>query len=243
MQKLEVDAHTHTIASAHAYSTLQEMAAAGREKGLKLMAITDHAPSLSDSSPLLHFMNYGVLPEKFGDMEMLYGVELNIMDNKGTVDMPEEILKRQDICIASYHTECTPAGTIEENTSAYLGAMENPYVNIIGHPEDGNIPVDFEQLVKKAKEERVMLEVNNSSLRPGSYRIHTHENMLVMLGLCKQMGVYVSIGTDAHFSGAVGVFDRALAVLNEAEFPEELIANTDAKKFKRLLEIRRQMRS
>ncbi|MCD7819437.1 MAG: phosphatase [Lachnospiraceae bacterium] len=239
MLKLLVDSHTHTIASAHAYSTVEELAHAAERRGLQLLAITDHAPYLADSSHELHFMNYNVLPERFDSVEMLYGVELNIMDSAGTVDLKPEILKQQDICIASYHTACTPAGTIEENTNAYLGAMQNPYVNIIGHPEDGNVPVDFEQLVEMAKKTHVMLEVNNSSLRPASYRINTHENILTMLRLCKQMEVSVSVGTDAHFSGAVGVFDLALQVLSEVDFPERLIANTNVEKFKRLLYARR----
>ena len=122
----ELDTHTHTIASAHAYSTVQEMAQAAAQKGLKLLAITDHAPALSDSSPALHFMNYHVLPKELYGVQMLYGVELNIMGSDGRVDLEEDILKRQNLCIASYHTMCTPAGSREENTNAYLKVMENP---------------------------------------------------------------------------------------------------------------------
>ena len=240
--QFELDTHTHTIASAHAYSTIQEMAQAAAGKGLKLLAITDPAPSLPDSSPKLHFMGYHVLPKELYGVQMMYGVELNIMDSNGTVDLEEDILKRQDLCIASYHTMCTPAGTKEENTNAYLRVMENPYVNIIGHPEDGYIPVDFEALVEQAKKQHVLLEVNNSSLKAAFYRLNTHENMLTMLGLCRKLEVPVSIGSDAHFSGAVGAFPEAEKVLREADMPEWLIANTDVKKFRRFLEIRKEMR-
>ncbi len=240
--QFELDTHTHTIASAHAYSTIQEMAQAAAGKGLKLLAITDHAPSLPDSSPKLHFMGYHVLPKELYGVQMMYGVELNIMDSNGTVDLEEDILKRQDLCIASYHTMCTPAGTKEENTNAYLRVMENPYVNIIGHPEDGYIPVDFEALVEQAKKQHILLEVNNSSLKAAFYRLNTHENMLTMLGLCRKLEVPVSIGSDAHFSGAVGAFPEAEKVLREADMPERLIANTDVKKFCRFLEIRKEMR-
>ena len=146
-----LDTHTHTIASAHAYSTVAEMAKAAGDRGLGLLAVTDHGPALADSSHKLHFMNYHVLPKEMRGVRMLYGAELNILDFEGNVDLDEDILKRQDICIASFHTACTKAGTMEENTQAYLKAMENPYVNIIGHPEDGYVPVDFERLVKKGK--------------------------------------------------------------------------------------------
>ena len=233
--KLVLDTHSHTIASAHAYSTVTELADAAASKGLALLAVTDHAPSLSDSSPLLHFMNYHVLPKRMKGVEMLYGVELNIMDYQGTTDMPEEILKRQDLCIASFHTECTKPGSKEENTAAYLGAMDNPYVNIIGHPDDGYIPVDYEALVQKAKAEDILLEVNNASLQTAYFRLNTKENARTMLELCKRYGVYVSVGSDAHYSETVGNFDGALEVLEAVGFPQELVANTSVEKFKALL--------
>ena len=243
MLELVLETHSHTVASAHAYSTVTELARAAAEKGLVLLAVTDHAPSLSDSSPLLHFMNYHVLPRTLKGVEMLYGVELNIMDFEGHTDMPEDILRRQDICIARFHTECTKPGTMKENTRAYLGAMENPYVNIIGHPDDGYIPVDYEALVRKAKEEDVLLEVNNASIQTAYFRLNTRENAKTMLRLCKEQGVYVSVGSDAHYMETVGRFDGALEVLEEVGVPEELVANTSAEKFKALLARRNDRRN
>ncbi|MDD2958335.1 MAG: phosphatase [Lachnospiraceae bacterium] len=237
--KIVADTHTHTLASAHAYSTVAELAEAAAKKHLELLAVTDHAPVLPDSPHKLHFMNYHVLPKEMYGVELLYGAELSILDQNGHVDLEEEILKRQDICIASYHTMCTPAGTMEENTQAYLSVMENPYVNVIGHPDDGYVPVDFERLVKRAKEKKVLLEVNNSSLKAAFYRLNTRENIRKMLDLCKRYEVPVSLGSDAHYSGAVGGFEEAKEVLREAEFPQELIANLDAKRLKELLALRR----
>lgn len=66
-----------------------------------------------------------------------------------------------------------------------LGAMDNPYVKIIGHPEDGNIPVDYVELVKHARETGTMLEVNNSSLKTAYYRLNVRENLMEMLQLCE----------------------------------------------------------
>lgn len=240
--RLVLDTHTHTVASAHAYSTVTEMARAAGEKGLELLAITDHGPALEDSSSKLHFMNYHILPKEMFGVHMLYGAELNILDFDGNVDLDEYILKRLDICIASFHTMCTNPGSIEENTAAYLNAMENPYVSIIGHPEDGYIPIDFELLVKKAKEKKVLIELNNSSIKSAFYRLNTRENMKTLLNLCKEQGVHISVGTDSHFSASVGNFDEALKVLEEVDFPEELVANTSKDKFLRLLEERKSLR-
>ena len=82
-----LDTHTHTIASAHAYSTVAEMAKAAGDRGLGLLAVTDHGPALADSSHKLHFMNYHVLPKEMRGVRMLYGAELNILDFEGNVDL------------------------------------------------------------------------------------------------------------------------------------------------------------
>lgn len=240
--RITVDSHTHTLASEHAYSTLEQNIKAAAEAGLELLCMTDHAPSLPDSPSEFHFINFHVLPKESEGVRVLYGAELNIMDADGTVDLPEHILKRLDICIASYHTMCTPSGTLEENTNAYLRAMENPYVSIIGHPEDGNVPVDFERLVKAAKKNQVLLEVNNSSLKAAYYRKNVRENLLTMLKLCKEENVCISLGSDAHYSGAVGRFDEAEALLKEIRFPEELVASTSADRFLQIIEKKRKAR-
>lgn len=157
------------------------------------------------------------------------------MDFDGRVDMPEDILARQHVVIASFHTMCTKAGTCEENTRAYLRAMENPYVNIIGHPDDGFIPIDFERFVRAAKENHVLIEVNNSSVRTVPYRLNTAENIREILHLCMRYETPVVVGTDAHHTSGVGQFGEALADLEDTGFPEELVANTSLEKYERLL--------
>ena len=71
------------------------------------------------------------------------GAELNILDASGNVDLPESVLARLDYAIASIHPPCYSGKTISENTSAYLGVLKNPYIQIIGHPDDGRFPVDY----------------------------------------------------------------------------------------------------
>lgn len=65
------------------------------------------------------------------------------MDYNGNLDMEERLMKRMDVVIASMHIPTIKPGTREENTQAYLGAMKNPYVDIIGHPDDGRYPRGF----------------------------------------------------------------------------------------------------
>ena len=93
-----------------------------------------------------------------------------------------------DYCIASIHTILYKSPDPAENLRAYQGAMEDARVKIIGHPEDGRAPVDFFALARAARDAGVLIEVNNSSLRPISYRQNTRENMTALLRACEDCG-------------------------------------------------------
>ncbi len=233
--KILIDAHTHTLASDHAYSTVSENAAAAAAAGLEGFGMTDHVPPIEDAPDMLHFMNLHVLPAELNGVLLYHGAELNICDLDGALGMPTEVMARLDYCIASFHPLLLTPGTRAENTRAYLKAMDCPYVRIIGHPDDGAVPVDFEQLVLAAKSTGTLLEVNNSSLKAAYYRQNTRENIMEMLGLCEKHGVCVSLGTDAHFCGAVGRFEESAAVLEALHFPQELVACASREQFERAL--------
>lgn len=78
--KTLLDVHTHTVASGHAFSTLQEMAVAASEKGLKLLGITEHAPGIPGACSPIYFRNLHVVPRRIYGVELLLGAELNIID-------------------------------------------------------------------------------------------------------------------------------------------------------------------
>ena len=229
--KILVDTHTHTIASDHAYSTILENAAAAARAGLEGLAVTDHTPPLSDAPDMMHFQNLRVVDRTLEGVTILRGAELNICDARGNFGIPDDALRELDYCIASIHTILYKSPDPAENLRAYQGAMEDARVKIIGHPEDGRAPVDFFALARAARDAGVLIEVNNSSLRPISYRQNTRENMTALLRACEDCGACVCLGTDAHFAPAVGRFDEALALLDEIRFPEELVANTSLQKF------------
>ena len=233
--KILLDTHSHTIASGHAYSTINEMAYSANKKGLKLLCITDLAPKMPGAPDSVYFRNFKVIDKIIHDVEIFMGVELNILDFEGNVDLTNSVLSKLDVVIASFHPICTKPGTIEENTKAFLNVMENPYVNIIGHPEDGNVPIDFEAVIKKAKQTNTLVELNNSSLKPTSSRANTKENAKKMLEICKKEEAFITIGSDAHFNTCVGENEFALRLIDEVNFPRELIINTDVQKFKDFL--------
>lgn len=225
MMEFLIDTHTHTLASGHAYSTMQEMIQSAKEKGLRYLGITEHAPKMPGTCHLFYFENLKVVPRQYDDLTLLLGAEVNILDKEGNLDLYDDLLERLDVVIASLHNPCYKAGSIEDNTAAYLGAMKNPNVAIIGHPDDGRIPVDYEVLVRAAKEHHVVLELNNSSLSPNSFRFNSRENAMVYLSLCKEHGVPIILGSDAHICYDVANFTFALELVEAAAFPKELIVN------------------
>ena len=172
---IKIDLHNHTIACGHAYSTFTEIVREASDKKLEIIAITEHGPAHDPKGTTLDFFNtYRVLPDEFNGVRILKGSEVNIITNSGEIDLPENLLKKMDIVIASFHTNCKKTGTVEENTQAYINAMKNPYIDIIGHPDDiSNFPYCPERLVKAAVESDVALEVNNSSVlaRPESGKL------------------------------------------------------------------------
>ena len=229
--KILLDTHTHTLASGHAYSTLEENVKHAAHIGLEAIAVTDHAPMMAHTTCHAYFANLHVIPRILHNVRILRGIELNIMDFDGTVDMDDKILSRLDLAIASLHVPCIKPGTKEENTNACLKAMEHPWIDILGHPGDPRYPLDYDALVQKAKETHTLLEVNNTSLIPGGFRDGSAENVEQMLRLCKKEQLKVVVGSDAHFYTGVGTFDHAQELMEKVAFPPHLVWNTDVDGF------------
>lgn len=226
-----MDLHTHTIVSGHAYNTLYEMIDSAARKGVSLLGVTEHAPRIPGACHPFYFVNFRVVPREVKGVKLMLGCEINIVDPDGSLDLEPRYLKGLDFGIASIHDPCYPSGcTISQNTQAYVKAMQSPYVHIIGHPDDGRFPVDYETLVCAAKEHHVLLEVNASSLHPNCHRQNARENYIAMLELCRRYGVSIVLDSDAHSEADVGNHERAHALLEELQFPEELVVNSSIEK-------------
>lgn len=238
--EIKVDTHSHTVVSGHAYSTMHEMAQAGYEHGLEALSITEHAPQMPGTCGTFYFCNLDIVPRKMNNIQVLHGVEANILDGTGALDLDNQILGNLDIVLASIHPPCyTGELTKQKITETYVNVMKNPYVDIIGHPDDGRFPIDYELLVKSAKETGTLLEINNSSLRPNSFRENAWQNMIEMLNLCKKNRVYITTGSDAHVDVEAGIFTKVTEILLACDFPEELVVTTSLEKLKRHLKIKK----
>jgi len=231
MKQILLDAHTHTIASGHAYSSLQEMVQAAADKGLQVLGITEHGPSVTGTCPLTYYRNMFVVPRQMYGVRILMGCEVNILDNEGHLDLTDEYLDRLDIAIAGIHGNCWKGGTKDENTAGMIRVIQNPKIHIISHPGDGTAELDFERLVIAAKESHTLLEINNHSLAPQRKKTIARDNNLELLRLCKQHNVPTILGSDAHISFQIADYTNLYPLLAEVDFPDDLIMNYSPTRF------------
>lgn len=226
--ELVLDTHVHTLASGHAYSTLAEYIDEAKAKGIRLFAQTDHGPAMPGGPHAFHIGNQRVLPDVIEGIRVLKGVEANIVNFDGRLDIEPRYLRNLEFVLASLHDVCLMPGNRDENTRALIGAMQNKAVDAIGHSGNPAFPIHIEAFVKAAKEHDIMIEINNSSF--GKSRVGSRENCEEIARVAKAYGVKMIAGSDAHIRYDLGRFDYAKEVFQRLDIPESLIMNTSAEK-------------
>jgi histidinol phosphatase-like PHP family hydrolase len=195
-EDLRGDLHTHTDLTDGIVS-LEGMIAAAEARGYEYYAVTDHAPNLvmqrmTDEKMLAQRDQLRALAQTAG-LALLHGSELNIAPD-GSVDWDEDFLSGFDISVASVHS------SFEQDqatmTQRFITAVENPRVNVIGHPltrKVGRRPpvqVDLDALYAACARTGTALEINASPDRmdlPPQY-----------IAVAREAGVKFAIDTDAH---------------------------------------------
>lgn len=232
--KLIADLHVHTISSGHAYSTLEEYIAQAKKIGLEMLAITDHGPSMPGAPHYYHFSNMRMIPREINGVKILRGCEANVINAEGEIDLAKPETKIMDILMVGMHIRCGYDSISEErNTEVMEQAIKKyPRINVIAHPGSPTHPLDPERIVAIAKENKVVLEINNSSQfsRPGSY----DRCLKVAREVLRQDWVVV-LGTDSHISPMLGDFRSALKLIEEAGLSEKHVVNTSIEKIEKYL--------
>lgn len=227
MIKITVDTHVHSNVSQHAFSTIEENIAAAQKLGLEGIALTNHGPLLGDGAVRMHFSSLRHLPKYIGGVRLLKGAEVDITEEDASLDLDDKILRDLEIVIASLHTPCYAPRGEKEVTDTWLRVTDNENIDILGHLGDGRYKCDYEAVVKKARDTGKIIEINNHSF---AVRPQSGENCREIALLCKKYSVPVVLSTDAHFSGEVGLVPVSAALMEEIDYPKELILNTSLEK-------------
>jgi len=220
------DLHSHTILS-DGRNTLEEMAAAGRERGYAYMAITDHSASHGFGDHVTAERLWRRIDEvsewnkgKRG-FRLLSGSEVNIgLD--GTLDYPDDLVEALDWVVASVHTSF--AISEKAMTERVLAAIENPRVNCIGHLTGRLIGrrepygIDVEAIVGAAARVGTMLEINGN---PNRRDLSEHHARMAV-----DAGVSIVLNTDAHGVDTLDNMAYAVATARRAWLTAADVANT-----------------
>lgn len=240
---LHGDYHTHTIYT-HGSGTVEDNVKSAINRGLKQIAITEHSFSQ---------MYYGITPEEYnelrieiedlrrkykGKIDILCGLESNLISLDGTIDLPREKREIVDILVVGYHANFRPKGLksffnfwipnvlgfggkskrqIEKNTEAYIKALRTYDIDIISHLNSHRCYVDPVKICKVAKEVGTYIELNGKVIN------FTEEQIKDMVAT----GVKFIINSDAHYPSRVGKNHRAMNIVDKYNIPPEQIANLD----------------
>ena len=255
--RIACDTHTHTIFSRHAYSTVEENVRAAAERGIELLGVTDHYSAMlrpdgaggPDLRDYQEYLNFEVWPEVWHGVRLMHGCEADIVDfdghlygwdtpvsrsisgrpTEGEATLQELVLRDCDYVIASVHgTLDARASTRERATNLYLQALRHPKVLVLGHVGRSGLDFDVEAVAEEARDLGKLIEVNEASLYG---RQDSTGRCLEVARCCKAVGCRVSTGSDAHISHDVGRFDRTRALLEGIDFPQRLVATSDAETF------------
>ena len=224
---LQAELHSHSTWSDGSDSIL-EMAKAAQERGLKLLAVTDHTASLGIANGLTverlrqQREEIAAAQAKMGEgFTILQGAEVEIKAD-GSLDHPDEVLEELDIVIASLHTSLRQPR--EEITRRLLRAMRNPHVDIIGHPSGRLLPnregadLDWEAVLAAARDQNLALEINASPFRLDLDDAHTRK--------AAEMGILISINTDAHSPADLELAEYGVSVARRAWLTAGQVLNT-----------------
>ncbi len=226
VKNLRGDLHTHTNAS-DGTATIEEMALAAKALGYEYLAITDHskamamAKGLSVERLIKHAAAVRKLSDKLKGITLLAGTECDILAD-GRMDYEDEVLKELDIVIASPHVSLKQDAT--KATDRLLRAIENPYVNVIGHPTGRlinrreGLPLDMQRIFKAAAETGTALEIN-----AGYPRLDLND---INASAAREADCVLAIDTDAHSTAELETIRQGLWVARRAWLAPKYVINT-----------------
>ncbi len=227
VKDIHADLQVHSTWSDGKLSML-EMARAAAKRGIKVIAFTDHSVSLGVTGGLSmedHEKQKAEIEkaqkELGNSILILHATEVEIKAD-GSLDYPDEFLASLDLVLASLHTSLRQPR--EKVTQRLLNAIRNPHVDIIGHPTGRLIPerepadLDMDAVLTAAAESGVALEINAHPSRLDLDDVYAHR--------AKEMGIPISINTDAHSEDNLDMLFYGVAIARRAWLTAEDVINT-----------------
>jgi DNA polymerase (family 10) len=198
VQDLRGEVHMHTVET-DGKCTIDEMAAAAKERGYKYIAITDHSKNLAFANGLddkraeQHIARIHAANQQTDGITIMAGIEVDILAD-GELDLSDSVLEQMDVVVASVHSAFNQEA--QQMTDRLLRALSNKNVSILGHPTGRLLlrrdayPFDMDAVLKTALKNKVAMELNAYPDRLDLNDVH--------LRMARERGVKIVINTDAH---------------------------------------------
>ncbi|MDR3013288.1 MAG: PHP domain-containing protein [Chitinispirillales bacterium] len=217
---IKFDLHVHTIYSLCGIHTVLELLARAKELGMAGFAVTDHGLTLGGRLNNPFFERF---KSPCPDVKILKGIECNVLDQSGKIDIPRDFIEFIDVVLLGLH----PNISLKLNRDAYTDMLiaairKNPCVDIITHPNDPHYPVDYRRLAEAAKAHGVAIELNNSKIL---YARSETACAMELIEACRDVGCLMAVNSDTHAIHELGDDSSVRPLLKAANFPEELIVN------------------
>ncbi len=223
MLVIAVDFHVHSIFSLCGLHTVLELLERARALGMKGFAVTDHGLTFGGRLNSVFFERF-VSPDP--QIRILKGIECNVLDQNGNIDLPGEFVRFLDLVLLGIHSNSEKGLTKKEYTGMLLRALQkNPMVDVVTHPNDPNYPVDYAALAAAAAASGAALELNNSKI---IYARSTEAEAVNLLIACKENGCNVAVCSDTHAIHELGDDSAVAQLLERVAFPEALLVNRNA---------------
>ncbi len=226
LSEINGDLHVHTVWS-DGGNSIEEMIKDAQKRGYKYLAICDHSQSLkiagglSEEKLVEQIKKIKELNEKYKNFTILAGSEVDIKAD-GSLDYPDELLKKLDIVVAAIHTRFRRSRY--EMTKRIIKAIQNPHVNILAHPTGRLLgvrdayEVNLDEILKVAKINKIALEINAFPERLDLNDINCRK--------AKEYGVMISINTDSHITNQLDYMALGVSVARRGWLEPENIINT-----------------
>jgi len=218
LSDLRGDLHLHSTWSADGRNSIEEMAEAAKARGYAYLCVTDHSHYLREGRLEAQAEEIAAVRDRLGRFRLLRGVEVNIRAD-GSLDMDDEDLAACDWVVASLHSAFD-----RSPTERIMAAMENPHVDLIGHPTARKLnrrpgaDVDIERVIAKAVETGTALEINSQADRLDLRDAHARA--------AGEAGARIVISSDAHSVGALGNVELGVAQARRAWLTAGQVLNT-----------------
>jgi putative hydrolase len=225
---LKIDLHIHTIASGHAYNTILEYINQAASLKMKVIGISDHGPKLiGTGTNESYFRVLKRVPEHINGVRVLKGIEANIIDTKGSIDIDDIIIEKLDYVMAGMHqdTQYKSKGAVGD-TRTMIRAIESGKINIITHPSlDQRFPFDVAKIAEAACANDVLLELNVSLLADRKLKHNTITNMKTLVDAAKKHNRKLIVNTDSHSIWELADDSALNRIKKEIGLTEKLIIN------------------